>query len=330
MGASRGSVVFFVLALVLSPGPDGSASGEDASDQRGGERGRAGATASDPASAPDGGGAPLRGDDRFKFKVATGWTLWLDPTDDFYPRYLADPRNPSCGLGFVRVLESDVLGFGNKAYDLAIGARFPVARLSESDDLEHGFQFDVELAYFGRFDQTANSLDNLAYDGWYALNVVYVPAGPLRYRIRVRHDSAHVGDEYISSTARERIGYTRDDIVLGAAWTALPNLTVYAEGGWAVNVDSDLQDLPACAGGLQYDKPRVFLEGRVGYYAAVDVQLAKERSWQPSTTVQVGLQFPLSTRRWRTGVQFYRGRVTYGEFFMDDETTIIAGIWLDI
>jgi hypothetical protein len=272
----------------------------------------------------------LTGDERFMFTLESGRTISLNPHNDFYPRYLADPKNPCASLAFAHAIETEVDGLGSNTYDLSIGARVPLVRLSEPDDLERGWQLDGELGFFARFDQTANSLDNLGWDGWYAVGVTYAPGGPVRYRVRARHLSAHVGDEFIRATGRKRINYTRDDIGGGFAWTPLAGLTAYAEGTWATNMDNEDQENPACQGGLQYERRAAFWDGRVGYYGAVDVQLSKERAWHPNTTVQAGLMLPFSNRTWRTGAQFYTGRLSYGEYFQLDETTILFGIWLDL
>ena len=48
------------------------------------------------------------------------------------------------------------------------------------------------------------------------------------------HDSAHLGDEYVEETGRERINYTREELISGIVWLPRRNTKLYTELGWAV------------------------------------------------------------------------------------------------
>ena len=56
-----------------------------------------------------------------------------------------------------------------------------------------------------------------------------------------KHDSAHVGDEHSERTGRQRIGYTREELVAGVSWRPARKWRIYAEGGFGYGLD-DFQD----------------------------------------------------------------------------------------
>ena len=151
-----------------------------------------------------------------------------DPgVDQLYPRYMADPRRPRMSLGVIYALDSEIEAVGERRIDLAIGGRYPLLRISPPDQPDRGFEISGEAGFFGQFDME-NGLDNLGWDGWYALHASYAPGGPLRYKLATRHLSAHQGDEYQENTGRERMNYTREDVSLGVAWQPIEPHEIWA------------------------------------------------------------------------------------------------------
>jgi len=156
------------------------------------------------------------------------------------------------------------------------------------------------------------------------------PTRDLGFRFGRLHDSAHVGDEYAERTGRTRLGYTREEWVLGASWRVARAWKVYAEGGYAPGVDVPLRDMRMQVGG-QWTDDRRFWSGLANWYAALDVQSYEETDWDLRRSAQVGIMWPLGEgrRRYRFAVEVVDGPSVLGEFFLEDETTIGVGWYFD-
>jgi hypothetical protein len=70
----------------------------------------------------------------------------------------------------------------------------------------------------------------------------------------------------------------------------------------------------------------------MGWYAAADCSFYQENDWRGNISLQLGLVIPQDDigRRYRFGVQYYRGRSVIGEFFQNDEASLSAGFWWDL
>lgn len=268
---------------------------------------------------------------RLSWDLDGGSRLTLVPPGDLYPRYLADPRRPRTGLAFLYTPDTEISGGGSSRLDVNIGIRHGFLRLSPQGKTDEGFQVDGEVGFFGQFN-VQSSLDNVGWDGWYAVALDFAPGGPVRFKLANRHLSAHLGDEFVEKVGRERVNYTRQDFSLGVAWTPVAHWTVYGEPSYAYSLGSERLGRGAVQAGLQYDVPDGLWDGRAGYYAALDAQLFEDNGWHPNFTTQVGLslELPGSNRRYRVGVEAHAGRSVLGEFFELDESYVSLGFWLDL
>lgn len=80
--------------------------------------------------------------------------------------------------------------------------------------------------------------------------------------------------------------------------------------------------------GLEHDAPGSLPGGRVGWYAAMDLQALEEKDWQVDPTLQAGLLVPSGDRLWRVGLGYHDGTVPIGELFQVDERYVVLGLWL--
>ena len=55
----------------------------------------------------------------------------------------------------------------------------------------------------------------------------------------MKHDSSHVGDEYLERTGHERVGYTRQEAALGLSYAPHRIFRMYVEGAYALDVLND-------------------------------------------------------------------------------------------
>jgi len=255
-------------------------------------------------------------------------TEWMPPSD-FYPQYIADPLRPQSALVNLWMVDSDITETGDSRYSLRLGGRWGIVRRHPAGEPDRGWQIDFEGGFFGTFDKD-NSLDNIGWDGLFGLYMSWLPSKDLGLRIGVKHDSAHVGDEYAERTGRRRIGYTRQEVVAGVSRRLAPKWRVYAEGGFGFALD-DFQDPGRMEAGIEFFGARTFWKQHMTWYAALDLQSFQELDWRTMTTAQLGFLLPTGrgTSRFRLAIEVGTGRTVLGEFSFHDETYVGVGWYFD-
>jgi hypothetical protein len=260
---------------------------------------------------------------------------WL-PEGTLYEPYIAEIRRPGFAAGVLGAADVGAEGSGDQRFHLKLGGSFGLLRLAPAGS-GRLWQLSLEAGFYGQFD-IDHSLDNLGWDGLYGLTLATARAGGRgpALELAVNHISSHVGDEYAERTGRRRIGYTREEVALGASWRPdrcrWRRWRVYGEAAWAhVTRNEELQDPGRVEAGIEYEAPgSVGRSGRWGTYAALDVNGWEERDWQPSVGLAAGFRATSGDRIWRLGLLAYDGQLPIGELFQVDERYVIAGAWLDL
>ena len=251
--------------------------------------------------------------------AASEWQL--GPVDAIQPDHLADPRRPRTEVAQVAIIESelgDVFGVGDGRFALAVGERFRALRYAGEGGT---WQLDIDAAIFAQFDQAA-SLDNIGWDGVYGAQLSNRRSEDWAWKVAYLHRSAHLGDEFVLETGRDRIDYTRDEFNLGVAWTppAAP-WAFYFEAGYGVTLSSSRQQPLKLRAGLQRVQSRPVVFGHLGWYLAADGQWFEEESWDPVFNLRAALTAPTRNpgRGFELGLELYHGRSPLGEFTPWDE-----------
>ena len=260
------------------------------------------------------------------------------PPSNLYPRYAADPRGPQFGVMLLAFPSPRIPDSGDQRVGLKLGGRFGLLRIRpqgqpqdqpESGWQVRGWQVDIEAGFTGQFD-IEHSLDNLGWDGTYAFLVSSEIRPGVHLQFGTKHVSSHVGDEYAERTGRRRIGYTREELAAGAAWSFAPRWRSYAEAGWGYAPKKEIGQEPGRLQlGLEHEAAGSLRGGRLGWYATLDLGSLEERGWRIDPTLQLGLLVPSGNRRWRVGLGYHDGSVPIGEFYQVDEPYIALGLWLD-
>lgn len=256
-------------------------------------------------------------------------TVEWAPDAEFYPQYIADPLRPQSALKILGMATSEIPQAGDARFALHLGGRFGLVRWHPPGDPTRGWQLDFEGGFFGQFDME-NSLDNIGWDGLFGLYLSWLPTDGLGLRFGTKHDSAHIGDEYAETTGRQRIGYTREELVLGVSWRPSHRWRVYGEGGYGYGT-KEFQEPGRLQAGVEWFGAKTFWKGRLGWYAAVDLQAFQENDWDPRTALQVGFVMPTGrgTSRYRFAFELIHGRSAMGEFAFRDETSVGVGWYFD-
>jgi hypothetical protein len=248
------------------------------------------------------------------------------PSSNLYPPYLADPKRPGFGVTLLNFPEPEIADSGDRRIGLKLGGRFGLLRFHPRG---HAWQVDIEAGFTGQFD-IENSLDNIGWDGTYGFLVSTGLGRGVSVQLGTKHISSHVGDEYAERTGRRRIGYTREEVVLGTAWSIDGRWRTYAEAGRGFATKEDIGQKPGrLQFGLEHEAPGTIGHGRLGWYAALNLGAMEERDWQVDPALQLGLLIPAGGRQWRAGLGYHSGAVPLGEFYRVDEDYISLGLWLD-
>ena len=262
------------------------------------------------------------------FSIGT-WNFELDPGHRPYPEYLADPRRMRFALG-VAGFDSDISESSGMRAMLDAAVRYTLFRVETGGGRD--FALEILGGVFLQFDM-GEKLDSIGYDGLYGANLVFGINDRWTTRLCYRHLSAHIGDEYVERTGRERVGYTREDLAIGVAWQFHDRWLAYVEPGWATrNGNRERQADLSFDGGLQYEGPRRLWNDSSAFYAGLHVRAFEESDWKPGISVQTG--FHVRGRADRTnvrmGLEAYTGRAILGEYALDfDESYLLASFMLD-
>jgi hypothetical protein len=159
--------------------------------------------------------------------------------------------------------------------------------------------------------------------------------GTLATRLRLFHQSSHLGDEYMAHTHAQRVDLTFQAVDLLVAHQA-PTWRAYGGGGYVfAHSPADLRP-GVLHGGFEYRQARSWLRlgrslsGRL--VAGVDAKSIQDRQWQVGWSVVTGLELgdplavPGSGSRWSVLLKGYTGPAPYGEFYRDHVSSLGVGV----
>ena len=148
-------------------------------------------------------------------------------------------------------------------------------------------------------------------------------------RFGTQHNSSHIGDEYSELTGIKRIHYTREEAIVGIAWTIQPGVTAYSELGWGNGLSGGMTF--RLEAGTQWVSTQKYWKGRASRFAAVDVRTYEETDWSARLTIQAGYWVPVGDRSsvHRFAIECGTGRSVMGQFLWDKETWFSVGWYYD-
>ena len=237
---------------------------------------------------------------------------------------LADPKEPQFFATYLWVRST------------RLASRLGSVGLGQTIGLVRGEHWQVAVAagVFSEFNMRSSTTDLLNTDYLIGLPVSY-RRGRFATRLRVFHESSHLGDEYLVHTNAKRVDLTFQAVELLVAEEA-SRWRVYGGGAYVfAHSPADLKP-GVVHGGLEYHQPRAlvrlgrFATGR--FVAGVDAKAMQEHKWQVGWSVVTGLELgdPLvalgSGPRWSVLLKAYTGPAPYGEFYRDHVSSVGLGV----
>jgi hypothetical protein len=253
------------------------------------------------------------------------WLWQVLPSGLIYRSYQAGVREPRLSLVAFRELNDN-----RSLWDGTLGGRVGLLRYGTVGGLRpQGWQLDVEAAAIARL-----TLDEIR-DFETADYRVGVPLtygiDNWQFKFAVYHLSSHLGDEFAIShpgSLNGRINYVRDAIVGGASYFAHPAWRLYAEAGYAANVDGGAEPWEFQFGTELSEPGPTGLRG-VPFFA-MNAHLREEHDFGGDLSTQAGwLWRGTSGQVARLGIHYYNGKSSQYQTFNNFEEQLGVGLWFD-
>jgi len=242
------------------------------------------------------------------------------PEGDVFCPLLADPKAGYSYVSYVRGTSSSALG--TDLGSVGIADRFPLARWGGPQPGE-GVQVSLEGAVFAQFDLNSGSYDLINADYVVGLPLT-MRRGAFSARLRLYHQSSHLGDEYLlrPGVQRENFAFESAEALLSAD---LGPLRIYAGGEYVFDRNPITAEAGLIHGGLELRQQgsglRLGSVASVRLVAAGDFKVVEEQDWNVATSVRAGFEVsraratPHVGRRWSLLGHLYDGPSPYGQFF---------------
>ncbi len=258
------------------------------------------------------------------------------PDDDVFRPLLAAPKEPRF-LGAYQRVRFRNAGESLNVGLISAGGTFGLWALRHKSNCD-GVQFSLFGAIFSQFNLDADSTDLINSDFQVGFPLTW-RRGPYSTRLRVYHQSSHVGDEFLLRNPgfnRVNLGFEAMDVLISFEshrWR------LYSGGSYLIRRKPALKRSVVQLGvefrSRTHPSPILgkLMEGV--YFTPVfgaDVQSLQHFDWNVNTSVMGGLEWSRqeSTRRFRILLNYYRGHNPYGQFFDQKIQVFGIGLYIEI
>ncbi len=246
------------------------------------------------------------------------------PTGDLFATLLADPKQPEF---FVSLRQYDTPSDNATLAAVGYGETFGLYR-REGKHPGDGLQLSVSGGLFAQFNLDAPSDDLVNADYVIGIPVTY-RRGPWSSRIRLYHQSSHLGDEFLLRARPERVNLSFEslEMLLSYDWR---QVRLYGGGEYLVTREPHDLDPEGVHAGFEFRGTTPLLWGG-RLLGGVDVKSWREHEWSVDTSVKVGLEFGATQqgrRRLRVMAEAYDGFSPHGQFYDDEISYYGLGVYL--
>ncbi|HET8542257.1 MAG TPA: DUF1207 domain-containing protein [Anaeromyxobacter sp.] len=282
------------------------------------------AAAAPPPAAADGAPPPLRCGTGIHAGEASGW-VWLPQGDVFCP-LIADPKGTRSHLTYLRgELPADTGARNVGSVGIADGMGLVRVGRSAPGD---GVQLGIEAGVFAQFDLGTRSADLLNSD-WVIGFPITFRVGGLSGRLRVWHQSSHLGDEFLARAGAEVTNEGLSFEAVEAMFSQeLGAFRAYAGVEYLLDATPSTLDPVVLHGGAELRLGPVRGPRLV---AALDVKAAEQRGFEPAYSARAGVEIA----HWSSPAhpprviavlaEYYEGPSPFGQFFTDQSRTFGFG-----
>jgi hypothetical protein len=244
---------------------------------------------------------------------------WFPPGEKFRP-LLADVRQPRFYLSPRRVIfDGAALPAGGSDNRVTVGlvgmgTEFGIWSRSRKRRC-NGVQVSLMGAINSQFNLDAES-DALLNTDFIIGPSVTMRRGNISYRIRLYHQSSHLGDEFILQNPEiERVNLSIEilDFLVSREWR---KWRVYGGLGYLTGSNPEIDPMILTLG-MEFRLPVRRYPVGLTPVAGIDITSLEARDWDLTTSVMAGVEMSSSdgTRRYRVLLAYLRGFIPFGQFF---------------
>jgi len=248
--------------------------------------------------------------------------VWF-PRGDLFCPLIADPKGDGSFLSYVRGTSTSA--FGTDIGSVGIGDRLGIFR-SNGPNLGEGVQLSLTGSVYAQFDLNAPSFDLINADYLVGLPLTF-RRGSFASRIRLYHQSSHLGDEYIlnNPVIRENLAFQAIEVLVSGETGPL---RAYGGGEYLFGANPREVETRLVHGGVELRQPGSLLPaGRLRnarLIAGLDVKSVEDLDWRVAWSARAGFEFGSGaenehrTKLWSLLGEYYDGPSPYGQFFRDN------------
>lgn len=261
------------------------------------------------------------------------------PSDDVFRPLMADPKQPQFFATYQSVQRreptSTVKGVGKSVNVGSVGFGENFGFYTKRQGC-NGWQVGLLAGVFSQFNLDAPSSD--------LINADYIVGIPVSWRrddwstrVRLYHQSSHVGDEFLlENPAFNRVNLSFEEVEAILSYDHRW-VRVYAGGGYLLHREPAVLDRNHVQWGMELRGPTIdspFQRGIPGLQLTpvlgADFKTFEELHWIINSHVVGGFEWsrPGAKRRFRFLVNYYRGFYPYGQFFNEKVESVGFGFYL--
>ena len=253
------------------------------------------------------------------------------PEGDVFGTLVADPKAVESFASDLRGTSESALG--TDLASVGIGDRLPLARWGGPRRGE-GLQIGLEAGVFAQFDLNRPSFDLVNQDYVVGLPVTF-RHGAFSNRLRIYHQSSHLGDEFLLRARIQRENFAFESLEEIVSWD-FAFVRAYGGGELVFNEQPEGVATSLAHAGIELRPLAPLLRlGRnadLDFLAGVDAKATSALDWHPGVSARAGFEIANSaesghvTRRWAVLAEYYDGPSPYGQFFRSDVTSYGVGL----
>ena len=255
------------------------------------------------------------------------------PESKFLPRDLlvapfhADPRWPHFSMASRHVSFGQEPGNTGSAN---FGETFALYRNAAPFDGQ--WEIVLQAGVFSTFNMGSSSL-NLQNADYTAGLLTSYRTGAFSGFLRLRHQSSHLGDEFIlnSQTPINRINLSFEELDLKISYELASWFRVYGGGGMLVGRDPRDLKRGTSQLGAELTSPWTLWDGKVRPVAYADLQANARSNWKVASSVMAGIQFEnarIGDRKLQLLAEYFSGPSPNGQFYNQNTEWIGLGFHL--
>jgi hypothetical protein len=258
------------------------------------------------------------------------------PRGDVFCPLIADPKATRSFASILGERDTASATVSTTIASVGIGDMFGIGRWN-GEMPGDGVQLSLAAGVFAQFDMDSPSYDLLNADYVVGLPLT-IRRGDVSARVRIYHQSSHLGDEYLlreppDRRDRENISFESLEAIVSFDANIL---RLYGGGEILFNREPEDLERALVHGGVEL-RPmfNVIPLGRLGGFklvAATDLKSSQEQDWKPSVSARAGLEYDQARddaapgRRWGIFFEYYRGPSPYGQFFRERVRYVGVGV----